>query len=164
MKTKIVLIIPLLFVLTLSACNSGNNGTEAEIADPDPASSTMDEAYPLEEKQPPGEPAYPITEAGREILMKTWSLVTLTENGTRQTVKPQTLQLNTDGSYTLTSEKETESGAWTAKLSENEPSLTLYPEEGDPSIALIVELSQTLLHLRSWQENTQMDTMYLAAE
>lgn len=164
MKTKFVLIVLLIFVLTLSACNSDINGIDAGLANPDPASTTSDAAYPLEEKQPAAEQAYPITEASLETLMKTWSLVTLTENGTRQTVKPQTLQLNTDGSYTLITEKETESGTWTAKLSENEPSLTLYPEEGDSSTSLVVELNQTLLHLRSWQENMQIDTIYLAAE
>ena len=164
MKRKIILTLLLIIPLALSACRSGTNVIEEEGAYPDPDSTDIDQAYPVEEKLPGGETAYPITEADREILMRTWSLVTLLENNTLQNVQPQTLQFNPDGTYTLTIEKEDESGAWTANLSGNEPDLSFYPETGDPSTSLIIELNETLLHLRSWQENVQIDTMYLPAE
>lgn len=174
MKRKIIITLFVIFVMALSACRSGTEKTNtaesnsSDISDenayPAPGSSSLDGAYPLEEKQPVGESAYPITEADREILMKNWSLVTLAENGTIQEVQPQTLQLDTNGSYSLSSEKDSESGTWTAKLSENESSLTLYPEPGEPLTFVIIELNETLLHLRSWQGNTQIDRMYLSVE
>lgn len=164
MKQKIALTISIIFVLALSACRSGTNDSEEGLAYPDPVSSSMEKGYPVEEKQATGESAYPITEANREILMKTWSLVSLTENGTIQDVQPQTLLLNTDGTYTLTKEKEVESGAWTANLSGDEPSLAFYPESGDTSNCIIIELNETLLHLRSWQDNLQIDKIYLPAD
>lgn len=162
MKRKIILILFLAFVTSMSACRPDVGETEP--TETNLSGNLEENAYPIEEKQPAVESAYPITEADRESLMKSWSLVTLFENGTRQAAQPQTLQLNPDGSYSLTAEKESESGTWTAKLTENEPSLSFYPESGDPSTSIIIELNQNLLHLQSWQGNTQMDTMYLPAE
>ena len=168
MKRKILLTMLIIIVTALSACRSETDETQTADADDSTIaaleSSGMDTAYPMEEKQAIDDAAYPITEADRESLMKNWSLVTLAENGTVQNVKPQTLQLNNDGSYTLTNKNNTETGNWSSKLSEAEPSLSLYPESGDSTTFFIIELYPTRLHIRSWQGNTQIDKIYLPAE
>lgn len=125
------------------------------------AAYPLDEsAYPVEDLLPLSEEAYPITETDVELLVKTWQLTTLAEDGIESDPPFQTLTFNQDSTYTLATETELVKGSWTTILMADDSILVLQTDLSDTLYYQIITLEEDVLELRSQRENIQIDEGY----
>jgi hypothetical protein len=158
-----------LLLLALAACQANKPAPALnEQPSDNPAypagAESGEEAYPIPEIAISlGDEAYPINEQDLELLIRTWTLSTYAENDVIKDPAIKTLTFNADGTYELTTEKETTTGNWTAQLMAVEATLILDPGTEQVVIFEIVDLTEALLNLRSFQEGVQIDEQYLLA-
>jgi len=180
-KARISWIIISILILGLSACQSNTEETQTVIlpmiegqgeneADPVEDAYPLDEpepvegAYPLGENPPSGTSAYPILEENLQFLIQTWALVNYAENSVVQEPQEKTMTINADGSYEMTTSEGQMSGAWRTQVVDSNATLTLNPDNGEALTYDIIDLNETLLNLRSWREDVQIDELFLPAE
>ncbi len=172
MKTNShILVMLLLFSLLLGACQSSQVDPSAEDGSDRSPESIPDEdtAYPVEEEPDAPDPtavdaAYPITEAELDLLHKTWESTVYTEDGIVQDPHVKTLQFNADGTYTMTTDSETTSGEWTARLSLLESKIILTDNTGNVQTYEMITLEENQLILQSWRETIQIEQQFQPAE
>ena len=171
-----LLIALLLFSLVLGACQTppADQTTEEDSersAEQTPGSDSaeIETAYPAGEGQAVQGPAdidlaYPVTEEDLELLHKTWETTMVLEDGIVQDPIVQTLQFNADGTYEMTTESDTNTGNWTARLSTQESVIILTEDTGETQTFEIIELTENLLILQSWRETIQVEQQFQPAE
>ena len=175
MKTRTTLcILVCLMALIITACRADDpieEGKEAylpiytEAETGEDAYPAADEAYPVEEFfLPIDESAYPITESDLGWLLRTWRLSTYAENGVDLAPPNKTLAFNADGSYSMTTGSEQDTGTWTTILMAVESSLILTSDTGEIQYYQIIELDESELILRTQLGNLQIDEAYLPAD
>lgn len=175
MKTRtITIILVCLLALILTACRADEPveeidqaylpiTTEAETGED--AYPAGDAAYPIGEVFVSiEEAAYPITEADLAWLLRTWRLATYAEDRVNQAPPIKTLTFNADGSYSMTTESEQETGTWTTILLAGESTLILNREDGETDYYQIIDLGENELNLRIQRGNVHIDEGYLPAE
>jgi hypothetical protein len=180
-KARIFWIIVSILILGLSACQSKTEETQTVILpmiegqgenDADPAEDAypLDEpepvegAYPLGENPPSGASAYPIVEENLQFLIQTWTLANYAENGVVQELQEKSLTINADGSYEMTTSEGRMSGEWRSQVDGTNATLTLNPDNGEALTYEIIDINETLLNLRFWREDVQIDELFLPAE
>lgn len=172
MKTRtLTCILILLLALIITACQSDEPVEELEeVQVPIPTEiTTTEEAYPAgypisEVFTPIEEAAYPITEADIAWLQQTWQLATYGEDGVEQAPPARTLTFNADGSYSIVTETEQETGVWTTLLLAVESTLILNRDTGETQYYQIIDLGENELNLRTLRGNVQIDEGYLPAD
>lgn len=177
MKKHTHLLIALLILsLFLGACQAGPSDQTAEENSERSTEQTsgsdaaeIETAYPAEEDQavqatPDMDEAYPITDEDLEMLHKTWETTMVLEDGIVQDPIVQTLQFNADGTYEMTTESDTNTGNWTARLSTQESVIILTEDTGETQTFEIIELTENLLILQSWRETIQVEQQFQPAE
>lgn len=169
MKTRtLTCILILLLALIITACRSDEpveEINEAQVPISTEAETTEDAypaAYPITEAFTPiEEAAYPITEADLAWLQQTWRLATYTEDGVEQAPPVRMLTFNADGSYSIITESEQETGVWTTLLLAVESTLILNRDTGETQYYQIINLGENELNLRTLRGNVQIDEGYL---
>lgn len=171
---KIAFILVCLLALILTACRADDPVDETEetflplFSDAETGEDAYpagDEAYPIGEVFAPiDESAYPIKEADLVWLLRTWRLETSTDAGFDQATQTKTLTFNADGSYTMTTDSEQESGMWTTILYAAESSLILTRDSGESQYYQILDLGENELNLRTQRVDGQIDESYLPAD
>ena len=86
------------------------------------------------------------------------------EDGIVQDPIVQTLQFNADGTYEMTTESDTNTGNWTARLSTQESVIILTEDTGETQTFEIIELTENLLILQSWRETIQVEQQFQPVE
>ena len=167
-----------MFVLAMTACQGnqnapgetlvpgGDEGVQNENGSGYPAGDSGEESYPVQEFIPffEGNDAYPISEDDLQLILRTWSRATYSEDGLLQDPGVKTLRFNSDGSYEIVTESGTSTGNWTAGLTAMESTLILDPDTDEMLTFEIVNLQEALLNLRSIREGITIEEEFLPAE
>jgi hypothetical protein len=186
MKTRIFTTILIsLLLLSIAACQASESIPD-EVCPIDESTGKFDEdcapiitdgeagsdAYPAGESAYPAidlyipisEDAYPVTESDLSLLLKIWRLASYVENGIKSDSPLKVLTFNADGSYTIATDTELETGSWSTILLATESTLIISPDSGEVRYYQIIELDEDALNLRSVLENVQIDEGYLPDE
>ncbi len=131
----------------------------------------VETAYPVETGSKPNqeneqtiaESAYPISEEDLQNLYQTWSLTQYTEDGIVKDTQSKTIAFAADGTYQMTTEQGSTSGAWTSTLLGLESSLVIDPDSDQPLTYEIIALDRDLLTLRSVQDNLEIEEQFQPA-
>lgn len=105
--------------------------------------------------------AYPITEDDLTLLFTGWRLENYAENEVMLEPPLKVLSFTSEGTYTLATETELESGTWSTVLLASDASLVLTSELGDAVRYQIIELDEEHLNLRTMRDGIQIDEGYL---
>lgn len=163
-----------LLALILAACQAKQQSEEAcpidlttgELAEDCLPTLTDDEteaaAYPVEEfiMVIGDDSAYPITEADLSLLLKTWHLTSYAEDGVEFKPPFRYLTFYDDGGYAIATEPDLLTGVWTTVLLAEESTLILDPGTDQEVQYQIIDLGEAELHLRTWQDDVQIDESY----
>jgi hypothetical protein len=119
-------------------------------------------AYPVEEiiTVIGDDSAYPITEADLSLLLKTWRLTTYAEDGVESKPPFRFVTFYDDGGYAIATEPDLLTGNWTTVLREEESTLILDSGTDQEVQYQIIDLGEAELHLRTWQDDVQIDEGY----
>jgi hypothetical protein len=178
-KTMLMLIILIIAALALGACanDQPTEVMESEVSTPEETATEEvkepvgAESYPAPESEgeaavPQNESAaaaYPVTEDEISFLTRTWVLTSYAEDTIAGAVPDKTLTLNSDRTYEIILDDDTNSGTWEIFLGV-QPALILDPGTDSMMNLQVVDLTEDMLQLQYSVDGVQINEQYQPVE
>ena len=158
----------IIIILGLAACQTSSDQSQGEGQMPpeiEAAYPAQEDAYPVSEDFATIlDAAYPIKEADLHLLLRTWTLAALSEDGVTQETPAKTVAFHADSRFDMTADETKLTGNWSAQLFAVESTLILEFVSGEVQTFEIVDLDEGMLNLQSWRDGKPIEEGYLSVD
>jgi len=157
----------IIMILGLAACQTSSDLSQEEdqVQPEDAAYPAQEVAYPVSDDFATiMEAAYPITEEDLHLLLRTWTLAALSEDGVPSVTPSKTVTFNADSRFDITADETKLTGNWSAQLFAVESTLILEFDSGEVQTFEIVDLDEGKLNLQTWRDGKPVEEGYLPAD